>query len=216
MTTQTNGAKGEILTTQPSSRIKERAYIAGKQPGVRVAMREVQLTPTRIMTDGSVQENPPLVVYDPSGPYTDPNVTIDIRKGLTPLRSSWILGRGDVEKLPDISSDYGRRRALDPKLSDLRFQHIRKPLRAENLDMNAATQMHYARKGIITPEMEYIAIRENQTLALAKESKYLPEGPAGKGVAQHPGNSWGLLSHPRSLRNSSAMKSRGERQPLFL
>jgi phosphomethylpyrimidine synthase len=188
MATQTNGTKGEILTTQPLP-ASRKTYIAGKQPGVRVAMQEVQLTPTHIMTDGSVQENPPLVVYDPSGPYTDPNITIDIRNGLTPLRSSWIHEREDVEKLHDISSDYGRRRASDPKLSDLRFQHIQKPLRAKH-GMNA-TQMHYARKGIITPEMEYIAIRENQMRALAKEPKYLTEGPAGKGVAQHPGNSWG-------------------------
>src|SRR5437667_6227559 len=139
MATQTNGTKEKIFTTQPLP-ASRKAYIAGRQPGVRVAMREVQLTPTRIMTDGSVQENPPLVVYDTSGPYTDPNVAIDIRKGLTPLRFPWILGRGDVEELPDISSEYGRRRASDHKLNDFRFQHIRKPLRADR-GMNA-TQMH--------------------------------------------------------------------------
>jgi len=184
MATQTHGTKGEILTTQPLP-ASRKVYTAGKQPGVRVAMREIRLTPTRIMSDGSVQENPPFVVYDTSGPYTDPLITIDIRMGLAPLRLSWILGRGDVEELPDISSEYGRRRASDPKLNDLRFRHTRKSLRAKH-GMNV-TQMHYARKGIITPEMEYIAIRENQTLALAKESNR----SNAKGVAQHPGNSWG-------------------------
>jgi len=191
MATQTNGTKEEKLTTQPFP-ASRKVHVAGRQPSVRVAMREIRLTPTRIMADGSVQENPPVVVYDTSGPYTDSHIKIDIRKGLKPSRLSWILEQGDIDKLPNISSEYGVLRALDPKLNDLRFQHIRKPLRAKR-GMNV-TQMHYARKGMITPEMEYIAIRENQTLALAKESnrsKLIPEGPAGKGAAQHPGNSWG-------------------------
>jgi phosphomethylpyrimidine synthase len=144
-------------------------------------MREIQLTPTRIGGTGATKENAPLLVYDTSGPYTDPDIKIDIRQGLAPLRLPWISDRNDTEALSDISSEYGRRRAADSSLNDLRFEHIRKPLRARP-GMNVS-QMHYARKGIITPEMEYIAIRENQTLEQARL-----DGALG---AQHPGNSWG-------------------------
>jgi len=126
------GLKQTSITTQPFP-ASRKIYVAGTKPGVRVAMREIRLTPTRLMRDPSnrVEENPPLVVYDTSGPYTDPNVHIDIRKGLGPLRLDWILARGDVEELADVTSEYGRRRAADPKLNGLRFQHIRKPLRAK-------------------------------------------------------------------------------------
>jgi phosphomethylpyrimidine synthase len=184
MATQTNGKNGKTLTTRPLPKSRK-VYTAGKRPGVRVAMREIRLTPTRVVKDGSLQENHPLVLYDTSGPYTDPNVTIDIRKGLASIRLPWIFGRGDTDELPTVSSEYGRRRASDPALNDLRFQNLRKPRRSKR-GMNV-TQMHYARKGIITPEMEYIATRENQTLALAKESGRSSD----QGVAQHPGNSWG-------------------------
>ncbi len=179
-----NGSDETTLTTRPFP-ASRKIYIEGSQPGVRVAMREIRLTPTRTMKDGSVEENPPAVVYDPSGPYTDPDVTIDIRAGLQPLRRSWILGRGDVEELAEVSSEYGRRRASDPKLDSLRFQHIRKPLRAKP-GMNVS-QMHYALKGMITPEMEYIAIRESQTREMMRDDYR----SRGKGVAQHPGQSWG-------------------------
>jgi len=184
------GLKQTSITTQPFP-ASRKIYVAGTKPGVRVAMREIRLTPTRLMRDPSnrVEENPPLVVYDTSGPYTDPNVHIDIRKGLGPLRLDWILARGDVEELADVTSEYGRRRAADPKLNGLRFQHIRKPLRAKR-GMNA-TQMHYARKGIITPEVEYIAIRENQSLELMKESLKATGQGIFQRYQQHPGNPWG-------------------------
>ncbi len=181
------------ITTQPfpSSR---KIYVEGTLPGVRVAMREISLTPTRPMTRhlaGPVQpeENPPLMVYDTSGPYTDPHVQIDIRKGLAPLRRGWIMTQGDVEELSDVSSEYGRRRASDPKLNGLRFQRTRKPLRAKR-GMNV-TQLHCARKGIITPEMEYIAIRENQGLELMKEATRANGKSSSQRYHQHPGNSWG-------------------------
>jgi len=179
-----NGSKKTNLTTTPlpSSR---KIYIEGAQPGVRVAMREIQLKPTRGHKEGSSEENPPAVVYDPSGPYTDPEVTIDIRAGLPALRRDWIFGRGDVEVLDEVSSEYGRRRASDPKLASLRFEHIRKPLRARF--GGNVSQMHYARKGLITPEMEYIAIRESQTREMIRDD-YRSHG---KGVAQHPGRSFG-------------------------
>ncbi|HET6371218.1 MAG TPA: phosphomethylpyrimidine synthase ThiC, partial [Nitrospiria bacterium] len=170
-----------IAAVFPSSR---KVYVDGRLPGVRVAMREIRLTPTRAVADGTLKDNPPVVVYDPSGPYTDPEIKADIHRGLAPMRCSWILERGDVEALADVSSEYGRRRASDPNLDPIRFEYIRKPLRARP-GMNV-TQMHYARKGIVTPEMEYIAIRENQMLEASKEMH-----AGGKGVAQHPGKAWG-------------------------
>jgi phosphomethylpyrimidine synthase len=174
------GIDSSALTTKPYPSSKK-IYVQGTQSGVRVAMREILQNPTRNTKGEAVEENPPLVVYDPSGPYTDPNVTTDIRKGLAPLRIHWIWDRGDVEMLPDVSSEYGRRRASDPSLDAIRFQHIRKPLRAK--PGKNVTQRHYARKGIITPEMEYIAIRENQTLEAARANRKI--------AAQHPGQAWG-------------------------
>jgi len=172
------------LTTTPFP-ASHKIYVEGTQPGVRVAMREIRLTATRGVSDRNVEETPPAVVYDTSGPYTDPEVAIDIRAGLPPLRREWILGRRDVDELPQVSSEYGRRRVSDPGLKRLRFQHIRHPLRAK-MGRNVS-QMHYARKGMITPEMEYIAIRESQTREMMQE-EYRSRG---KGVAQHPGQSWG-------------------------
>ena len=129
-------------------------------PDLRVAMREIALSNTRSHFDKTLDRpNQPVVVYDTSGPYTDPAADIDVRKGLAPLRQKWILDRGDVEELPALSSAYGRKRLEDPALAALRFAHARKPLRAKA--GRAVTQLEYARRGIITPEMEYIAIREN-------------------------------------------------------
>jgi len=162
----------------PASR---KVYVEGKQKGVRVAMREIQLSPTKMAENGKIVENPPLRVYDPSGPYTDSEANIDIHKGLSPLRLAWIEGRGDVERLIEISSEYGRRRASDPKLEAIRFKQTQPPLRAK-AGQNVS-QIHYARKGMITPEMEYIAIRENQMLADALSDEKLS--------VQHPGNAWG-------------------------
>ena len=150
-----------LLTIKPLP-ASTKVYIEGTSPSIQVAVREIALSPTHHANTGRQEENPPLEVYDTSGPYTDPNVTIDIKAGLAPIRQSWISDRRDVEKLLDISSEYGRRQASNPELADIRFPNRRAPLRAK-AGQNVS-QMHYARKGIITPEMEYIAIRENQAM----------------------------------------------------
>ncbi len=176
-------APSSSVTTEPFP-ASRKIHVTGTQPGVRVAMREVSVTPTRSANGGPETVNPSVLLYDTSGPYTDPEVTIDTRQGVAPLRRAWILGRQDAEELPDVSSEFGRQRAADPKLADLRFQHTRRPLRAK--PGHNVTQMHYARRGMITPEMEYIAIRENQVRELAAAS---PAG--GARSVQHPGQSWG-------------------------
>ena len=164
-------------------------------PGVRVPMREITLTPTRMMNGDASFPNPSVILYDTSGPYTDPGEKIDIHAGLMPKRQNWILSRNDIEELLQVSSKFGRLRASDPKLAGLRFKHIRKPLRAKS-SMNV-TQIHYARRGIITPEMEYIAIRENQACESARDLASSngnggghPGGDAQRWV-QHPGQAWG-------------------------
>jgi phosphomethylpyrimidine synthase len=123
-------------------------------------MREVTLSATRTPT-GQMEANPPIRLYDTSGPYTDPTFTPDLRQGLPPLRLGWILGRGDVEELPEPTSMYRKQREADPTLDSIRFPSPRKPLRAR--PGRRVTQMHYARRGEITPEMEFIAIREGVT-----------------------------------------------------
>jgi phosphomethylpyrimidine synthase len=151
--------KGITQGPLPGSR---RIWVSGQQhPSVRVPMREVSLAATRVKAkDGTSQlvTNAPVTVYDTSGPYTDPDASIDVRKGIAQSRSEWVKSRGDVEELPGITSEYGRQRASDPALDAVRFPGERRPMRAKN--GAAVTQMHYARRGIITPEMEYIAIRE--------------------------------------------------------
>jgi phosphomethylpyrimidine synthase len=173
------------ITTDPFPKAAK-VYVEGTLPGVRVPMREIRLAPTQTH-QGPRVENPPVTVYDTSGPYTDPAAEIDLDQGLPPLRREWIVGRGDVEELSEVSSEYGRRRAADPKLAAVRFPHLRRPLCAR--PGANVTQMHYARKGIVTPEMEFIAIRENQRRELAREA--LGGRAWGGGVAQHPGQSWG-------------------------
>ncbi|HXO41098.1 MAG TPA: phosphomethylpyrimidine synthase ThiC, partial [Thermoanaerobaculia bacterium] len=193
----------------PASR---KVYVSGTRPDVRVPMREIELTPTRVHAGPAVSPaaaaamgsagagaaedagaaaatipNAPLLVYDTSGPYTDPAAAIDVRRGLAPLRRPWILERGDVVELPTVSSEYGRRRAADPRLDGLRFANPRRPLRAR-AGANV-TQMCYARRGIVTPEMEFIAIRENQ--ARAESAPAARPLPQGGGVARHPGQAWG-------------------------
>jgi phosphomethylpyrimidine synthase len=178
------------ITTEPFP-ASRKVYVEGSTPGVRVPMREIRVAQTRTHA-GLTVENPPVTVYDTSGPYTDPDAEIDLRKGLPPLRGEWILGRGDVQELAFVTSLYGRQREQDPRLVPIRFTRTRKPLRAR-AGANV-TQMHYARKGIVTPEMEFIAIRENQRRELARE---LLDGRAwGSGVAQHPGQSWGAAIPP--------------------
>ncbi|MBS1236519.1 MAG: phosphomethylpyrimidine synthase ThiC, partial [Proteobacteria bacterium] len=147
----------EATRPYPNSR---KVYVTGSRPDIRVGMREVDQTPTPLAH--GEEANPPIPVYDTSGPFTDPSAKIDLLKGLAALRAAWILERNDTEELAGPSSDYGRARASDAKLASLRFEHIRKPRRAK-AGQNVS-QMHYARQGIITPEMEYIAIRESLKL----------------------------------------------------
>jgi phosphomethylpyrimidine synthase len=140
----------------------KKIFVTGSRSDIRVPMREITQTPT----DG--EANPPIYVYDTSGPYTDPSVRIDIRSGLPALRAGWIAERNDTEELPGLSSDYGRAREADAEIAGLRFDLKRKPLRARN-GVNV-TQMHYARRGVVTPEMEFVAIRENQRLDALPEN----------------------------------------------
>lgn len=146
------------VSSYPNS---EKIYVEGKQPGVRVAMRRIRQYPTVKIENGKRVEYPneDIVVYDTSGPYTDPNVTIDLNQGLSRERELWVEMRGDTEKLDDITSEYGRMRRDDKSLDSLRFPVRHNPRRAK--EGHRVTQMHYARKGIVTPEMEYVAIREN-------------------------------------------------------
>jgi len=147
----------------------EKVYVEGSRPDIRVPMRRIRQaeTPSGPGAASRAETNPPIHVYDTSGPYTDPAARIDIRKGLAPLRETWIEERGDTERLDGPSSEYGRRRLDDAKLVELRFDLKRAPRRARA--GRAVTQMHYARRGIVTPEMEFIAIRENQRRELLPE-----------------------------------------------
>ncbi|WP_300406632.1 phosphomethylpyrimidine synthase ThiC [uncultured Psychrobacter sp.] len=147
----------------PASR---KVYIEGSRPDIQVPMREITLdsTPIQGVDESDWEQNPPFYVYDTSGVYTDPNVDIDLTRGLPKLREGWIAERGDTEQLSGLSSSYGQARARDITTANLRFAHIDKPRRAKSSEgkVGNVTQMYYARRGIITPEMEYIAIRETQ------------------------------------------------------
>ncbi|MGH1428317.1 MAG: phosphomethylpyrimidine synthase ThiC [Arenicella sp.] len=166
MATQTGALSEQI--TQPISGSKK-IYVEGSRPDIRVPMREIEVTDTT--TDQGVEKNMPITVYDTSGAYTDPDVEIDLMKGLAPLRENWISERNDTEQLEGPTSDFGQERLNDEKLDHLRFDHIRKPLRAK--PGKNVTQMHYAKQGIITPEMEFIAIREDIRLQeLRKDPNY--------------------------------------------
>ncbi|MFG6425287.1 phosphomethylpyrimidine synthase ThiC [Lepagella muris] len=136
-------------------------YVNGKLFPIKVAMREIHQYPTVTIENGKRVEYPnePVTVYDTSGPYTDPDIKIDINKGLPRKRESWIADRDDTEVQPDISSEYGKARRDDKSLDAIRFPMTHKPRKAK--EGRRVTQMHYARKGMITPEMEYVAIREN-------------------------------------------------------
>lgn len=163
----------------------QKVYVSGKIHDIKVAMREITLTPTK-HANGRIEENPPVTVYDTGGAYTDNNAVIDVKKGLPRIRQQWILDRGDVEELTDVSSDYGKERKNDEKLDELRFEHISRPMRAKS-GMNVS-QLYYAKQGIITPEMEYVAIRENQRF---DELKLQLNGNYEAMTAQHPGESFG-------------------------
>ncbi|MFD2164445.1 phosphomethylpyrimidine synthase ThiC [Paradesertivirga mongoliensis] len=157
-------------------------YVPGKLHDIKVAMREIKLSDTIDKFNGKTEKNPSVAVYDTSGPFTDPHIVVDIEAGLPRIREKWILGRGDVEELSGISSEYGKLRMNDAKLDALRFQHIKNPFRAKT--GQNVTQLHYAKKGIVTPEMEYISIRENQLL----EERY---NSSDSMWFQHPGNNFG-------------------------
>ncbi len=185
--TTAHSTPSDTLTIQPLPGSKK-VYVLGSHPSIRVPMREIALTPTKGINGDPPTPNDPVTVYDPSGPYTDPDITINVRKGLHALRGEWIWDRQDVEQLPEVTSMYGRSRSADKSLDPIRFALSRKPLRAKS-GMNV-TQMHYARKGIVTPEMEFIAIRENQRreeLASVDSQTTTPS----RGVIQHPGQAWG-------------------------
>ncbi|MFN7424804.1 MAG: phosphomethylpyrimidine synthase ThiC, partial [bacterium] len=176
-------AQVDQAATQPFPRSRK-VYIGGSRPDIQVPMREISQSDTPAGMGAEV--NPPLFVYDTSGPYTDPTTMIDIRNGLKPVREAWIDERNDTERLGGPTSVYGQVRLDDPKLSELRFNLKRLPRRAK-AGMNVS-QMHYARRGIVTPEMEYIAIRETQRL----------DGCSEMLRRQHPGESFGA-SLPKQI-----------------
>jgi len=165
----------EVTRPYPGSR---KIYVQGSRADLRVGMREIQQADTP--ASFGAENNPPITVYDTSGPYTDPSAKIDLLLGLPDVRGAWIDERNDSEWLDGPSSEFGRARAGDAALAKLRFEHIRRPRRAR-AGANV-TQMHYARKGIITPEMEYVAIRENLRLEMLADSGLL---------RQHKGHSFG-------------------------
>lgn len=167
--------KDNIKISFPNS---EKVYLRGNIfPDLRVGMRKVTLTPTvTIDADGKEhrRENAPVLLYDTSGPFGDKDASIDLKKGLPRLREPWIIGRGGVERLSQLSSDYGRERLADKSLDHLRFEHKTLPLRAK--DGSQVGQMYFAKQGVITPEMEYVAIRENMNCAeLGIETHITPE-----------------------------------------
>ncbi|OLS61058.1 phosphomethylpyrimidine synthase ThiC [Pseudomonas putida] len=178
-------AQVDQQSVQPFTRSRK-VYVEGSRPDIRVPMREISLDDTP--TDFGGEANAPVLVYDTSGPYTDPNVVIDVRKGLGDVRSAWIDDRGDTERLAGLSSDFGQQRLNDAELTKLRFAHVRNPRRAK-AGANVS-QMHYARKGIITAEMEYVALRENMKLQEARAAGLLDQ--------QHAGHSFGA-SIPKEI-----------------
>ncbi|MGB1111337.1 MAG: phosphomethylpyrimidine synthase ThiC, partial [Gammaproteobacteria bacterium] len=176
---KTSQLSEEVTQPFPAS---SKVYVEGSRPDIRVPMREVEQTDT--LTSAQPEKNPPITIYDTSGPYTDPAVEIDLLAGLPPVRDGWIDERGDTERLSGPTSEFGRERAADPKTEHLRFEHIAPPRKA--LAGKNVTQMHYARQGIITPEMEFVAIRENNRLReMRADSRYESL------LRQHPGQSWG-------------------------
>lgn len=177
----------EVITRGPLTGSRK-IYVKGKIHPISVAMREIALTDTVVrMENGSKYEkNESVTVYDTSGPYTDNNAEIDIAKGLTRLRESWISERNDTEEIGSLSSAYANERLNDTSLDEIRFPNLPPPRKAKA--GKNVSQMHYAKKGIITPEMEYIAIRENQRM----EELYSKNNPLWK---QHAGNNFGAHKH---------------------
>ncbi len=176
---QTARLSEDVTGPLPGSR---KTYQTGSRADLRVGMREIEQSPSA--ASFGTQNNPPIPVYDTSGPYTDPDATIDIEAGLPALRADWIAERNDIQALDIPSSHYGRERLKDVALDPIRMQPVRPPLRART--DQAVTQMHYARRGIITPEMEYIALREDCRL------QELRADPAYEELLRHhPGEAFG-------------------------
>lgn len=173
-----DSAKVDQASVAPLPNSKK-IYIEGSRPDIQVPMREISLADTP--TDMGGEKNQPVTVYDTSGPYTDPAADIDIRKGLKPIRSEWVDERNDTETLSGFTSEFTNRRMKDLTLDHMRFNLFSAPKKAKA--GKNVTQLHYARKGIITPEMEFVAIRENMRLQEARESGELDQ--------QHPGQSFG-------------------------
>ena len=178
---------------------REKAYMNGKLfPFIRVGMQKVNLTPTVTVVNGEkvMTPNAPIYIYDTSGPFSDPSMQIDLKKGLPRMREAWITARGDVEQLPSVTSEYGKMRRDDKSLDHLRFEHIALPYRAKA--GKCCTQMYYAKQGIITPEMEYVAIRENMNCQeLGIDTHITPEfvrDEIAAGRAVLPAN----INHPES------------------
>ncbi|WP_100075935.1 phosphomethylpyrimidine synthase ThiC [Chryseobacterium camelliae] len=168
------------ITRSPFPNSKK-IYMEGDLHPIHVAMREIELSPTQL-SNGTMEHNPPVTVYDTSGPYTDEHAEIDITKGLPRIREQWILNRNDVDVLDGITSEYGKARLTDPKLDALRFSYNHQPKVAR--DGKEVTQLYYARQGIVTAEMEYVAIRENQRIQQL-------EAVSPEMAFQHEGNSFG-------------------------
>ena len=179
-------------TPFPASR---KIYVKGEIHNIEVAMREVSLSETKIHNGfGLTEKNPPVTIYDTSGPYTDPAALIDVKTGLTRIRERWITNRGDAEQLDNISSVYGAERLADRTLDHLRFALPHQPYRAK-AGVNVS-QMHYAKRGIITAEMEYIAIRENQQIGLINDQLGAQSDIMNH---QHKGNSFGANTPLQSI-----------------
>ena len=189
---ETSALSDSVTRPIPGSR---KIHVTGSQPDLRVPMREVAQSDTPLAF--GAEKNPALALYDTSGPYTDPEARIDLTAGLEPLRARWIGQRGDCASLSGLSSEFGRRRASDAKLDAVRFPRVRNPLRA--IAGANVTQMHYARRDMVTPEMEFIALRENQKI----------DGLLAAGLlVQHPGESFGAalpkLITPEFVRSEVA------------
>lgn len=161
----------------------EKIYVQGSRNDIRVPMRKIRLSDT-VQDDGEKTENPPVVVYDTSGIYTDENASVDLHKGLPKLREAWIEERADTVQLNELSSDYGKMRHADRSLDSLRFEHVNtRPRKAKNTPVS---QLFYARQGIVTPEMEFVAIRENQLMDEITEKYKADAGePLGANIPRH-------------------------------
>ncbi len=164
----------------------KKVYLTGSRPDIRVPVREIRLTETK-EKDPIEETLPPVYIYDTSGPFTDPDVSVDIRAGLSPLREKWIAEREDTRALEENTSIYGRQRSTDPALSASCFVRARPPRRAK--EGKNITQMHYAKRGVITPEMEFVAIRENMYVETAR--KYIDSLEKQGVLMQHRGESFG-------------------------